>query len=179
MSDKETTPSDLNLLIARMNDLARQIGEMEPDDPLRAVRLQELYTLTELRKSRTTEKAERNGKVNGDGKLPATPVVKKPKNVSIRGSGTNEPAPLGDDRLAFLMAVRMPLGEYAEFMKAVDASSRAAAILKNACYQREMADGRFEQFMEIACTEEELKNLLNLANRYCPAAAPFLQTYNL
>ena len=62
MSDNKTAPSDLNLLIARMNDLARQIGEMEPDDPLRAVRLQELYTLTELSKSPKSEKAEKNGK---------------------------------------------------------------------------------------------------------------------
>ena len=34
-----------------MNDLAREIGEMEPNDPVRAVRLKELYTLTELSKS--------------------------------------------------------------------------------------------------------------------------------
>jgi hypothetical protein len=51
MSDNKTTPSDLDLLIASLNDLAREVGEMEPDDPLRAVRLKELYTLTELRKS--------------------------------------------------------------------------------------------------------------------------------
>ncbi|MGE5058890.1 MAG: hypothetical protein ACM3N3_06540 [Betaproteobacteria bacterium] len=67
MSDNNTTPSDLDLLIASMNDLAREIGEMEPDDPRRAVRLQELYTLTELSKSLRTEqnkimeKAEKNG----------------------------------------------------------------------------------------------------------------------
>ena len=67
MSDNNTTPSDLDLLIASMNDLAREIGEKEPDDPRRAVRLQELYTLTELSKSLRTEqnkimeKAEKNG----------------------------------------------------------------------------------------------------------------------
>jgi hypothetical protein len=54
MSD--TTPSDLDLLIASMADLAREIGEMEPDDPVRAVRLNELYTLTELTKSLKTER---------------------------------------------------------------------------------------------------------------------------
>jgi hypothetical protein len=54
MSANHTTPSDLDLLIASMNDLARKIGEMEPDDPLRSVRLQELYTLTELSKSLKT-----------------------------------------------------------------------------------------------------------------------------
>ena len=54
MSDNKTTSSDLDLLIASMNDLARKIGEMEPDDPVRAVRLKELYTLTELSKSLNT-----------------------------------------------------------------------------------------------------------------------------
>lgn len=56
MSDNTTTPSDLDALIASMNDLARQIGEMEPDDPVRAVRLKELYTLRELSKSIETAK---------------------------------------------------------------------------------------------------------------------------
>ena len=55
MSDNKTTLSDLDLLIASMADLAREIGEMEPDDPVRAVRLKELYALTELSKSVKTE----------------------------------------------------------------------------------------------------------------------------
>lgn len=55
MSDGKTTPSDLDLLISSMDDLAREIGEMEPDDPVRAVRLKELYALTELSKSLKTE----------------------------------------------------------------------------------------------------------------------------
>ena len=58
MSDNKTTSSDLDLLIASMNDLARKIGEMEPDDPVRAVRLKELYTLTELIKSLNTQPKE-------------------------------------------------------------------------------------------------------------------------
>ena len=58
MSDNKTTPSDLDLLIASMADLAREIGEMEPDDPVRAVRLKELYTLTELSKSLKTQPNE-------------------------------------------------------------------------------------------------------------------------
>lgn len=56
MSDNKTTSGDLDLLIASMNDLARKIGEMEPDDPVRAVRLKELYTLTELSKSLEPER---------------------------------------------------------------------------------------------------------------------------
>ena len=65
-------------------------------------------------------------------------------------------------------SVRMPVHEYDEFVKAVDASSRAAVILKNACYHRETTDGQFERFMEIACTEEELKILLNLGKSLLP-----------
>lgn len=52
MSDNKTTPGDL--LIERMADLAREIGEMDPNDPVRAVRVKELYTLTELSKSLKT-----------------------------------------------------------------------------------------------------------------------------
>jgi hypothetical protein len=55
MSDNKTTLSDLDLLIASMADLVREIGELEPDDPVRAVRLKELYALTELSKSVKTE----------------------------------------------------------------------------------------------------------------------------
>jgi hypothetical protein len=43
MSDNKTTPTDHDRLIASMNNLARKIGEMEPDDPLRAVRQRALY----------------------------------------------------------------------------------------------------------------------------------------
>jgi len=93
MSDNKTTPSDRDLLIARMNDLARQIGEMEPDDPLRAVRLQELYTLTELSKSLKTERNKNIEKAEKNGELTATAneqLRSKPaKEVSThrRGAG--------------------------------------------------------------------------------------------
>ena len=55
MSDNKTTPSDLDLLIARIDDLAREIGEMDPNDPLCAMRVKELYTLTQLSKSLQTD----------------------------------------------------------------------------------------------------------------------------
>jgi tRNA A37 N6-isopentenylltransferase MiaA len=47
----------LDLLTKSTNDIAREIGEMDPNDPLRAERVKELYALTELIKS---PKAERN-----------------------------------------------------------------------------------------------------------------------
>lgn len=69
---------------------------------------------------------------------------------------------------------RLSLSEYDNFVKALDPSSRAAEILKNACFRREMVAGEFERFMEISCTEDEQKMLVDLANRYYPAAAPFV-----
>ena len=47
----------LDLLTKAMNDIAREIGEMDPNDPLRSERVKELHALTELSKS---TKAERN-----------------------------------------------------------------------------------------------------------------------
>ena len=45
--------SGLDLLTKAMNDIARQIGEMDPDYPLRPERVKELYALTELIKKQT------------------------------------------------------------------------------------------------------------------------------
>lgn len=47
----------LDLLTKAMNDIAREIGELELTDPLRPERIKELHALTELSKS---TKAERN-----------------------------------------------------------------------------------------------------------------------
>ena len=47
----------LDLLTKAMNDIAREIDEMDPNDPLRSERIKELHALTELSKS---TKAERN-----------------------------------------------------------------------------------------------------------------------
>ena len=47
----------LDLLTKAVNDIAREIGEMDPNDPLRSERIKELHALTELSKS---TKAERN-----------------------------------------------------------------------------------------------------------------------
>ena len=52
----------LELLAKATNDIAREIGEMDPDDPLRPERVKELNALTELIKS---TKAERNKLIYG------------------------------------------------------------------------------------------------------------------
>ena len=52
-----THGAGLDLLTKAMNDIAQEIGEMEPNDPLRCERIKELHALTELTLS---TKAERN-----------------------------------------------------------------------------------------------------------------------
>ena len=47
----------LDLLTKATNDVAREIGEMDPDDPVQPERVKELYALTELIK---LTKAQRN-----------------------------------------------------------------------------------------------------------------------
>ena len=47
----------MDLLTKATNDVAREIGEMDPDDPVRPERVKELYALTELIK---LTKAQRN-----------------------------------------------------------------------------------------------------------------------
>lgn len=42
MSDKTVAPSSVEVLIKSMDDIAREIGKMDPDDPVRAERLKEL-----------------------------------------------------------------------------------------------------------------------------------------
>ena len=51
MSDNRSAPLSLELITNVMNELAREIGIMEPDDPKRASFLKELSLLTQLRRS--------------------------------------------------------------------------------------------------------------------------------
>ena len=57
MSDTNTTPTTLDLLTQCMNDLAQEIGQLDPDHPLWAERIKELHTLREII---DTFKTERN-----------------------------------------------------------------------------------------------------------------------
>ena len=50
MSDSRSVPVNPELITNTMNELARQIGIMEPDDPKRASYLKELSALTQLRR---------------------------------------------------------------------------------------------------------------------------------
>ena len=57
MSDTNTTPTTLDLLTQCMNDLAQEIGQLDPDHPLWAERIKELHTPREII---DTFKTERN-----------------------------------------------------------------------------------------------------------------------
>jgi hypothetical protein len=48
MPDTKTEETSLALLNAQMDQLARQVGKLEPDDPKRAELVKEIFRLTEL-----------------------------------------------------------------------------------------------------------------------------------
>ena len=51
MSDTKAQPPSVELITNCINDLAREIGVMDPDDPGRATVLEELSLLTQLRRA--------------------------------------------------------------------------------------------------------------------------------
>jgi hypothetical protein len=58
MSDNNVAPTAFDVLFKSMDDIAREIGEMDPDDPVRAERLKELFALKELNRSLKSETNE-------------------------------------------------------------------------------------------------------------------------
>lgn len=73
------------------------------------------------------------------------------------------------------VSIHIPIPQYDNFAKSINPTSRAAEILKNASYHRESKNGHFERTMEIWCTSDELKMLVQLATQYCPEVAPFFR----
>jgi len=73
------------------------------------------------------------------------------------------------------MRVSIPIRQYDIFVNTINPSSPAAEILKTAGYHRETKNGRFERTMELSCTADELKMLVQLATQYCPEVAPFFR----
>ena len=51
MVDKQSVPSTFEMLNKSMDEIAREVGGMNPDDPVRAERLKELCALTQLTRS--------------------------------------------------------------------------------------------------------------------------------
>ena len=55
MSDNKTASGTYDMLNKTMDEIAREIGGMNPDDPVRAHRLQELCALSQLTRSLKVE----------------------------------------------------------------------------------------------------------------------------
>ena len=55
MSDTKSQPLSVELITNCINDLAREIGVMDPDDPGRATVLEELSLLTQLRRGENSQ----------------------------------------------------------------------------------------------------------------------------
>ena len=73
------------------------------------------------------------------------------------------------------VSIQIPIRQYDIFVKTINPSSPAAEVLKNAGYHRETKNGRFERTMEISCTADELKMLVQLATRHCPEVTAFFR----
>jgi len=73
------------------------------------------------------------------------------------------------------MRVSIPIRQYDIFVKKINPSSPAAEVLKYAGYHRETKNGRFERTMEISCTPDELRMLVQLATQHCPEVTPFFR----
>ena len=73
-----------------------------------------------------------------------------------------------------IVLITFTLPHYDVLLDNVDRSSRAHAILRNGCIERQQnGDEHVERTMKILCDVEEARLLLGLAKQLCPdAAAP-------
>ena len=55
MIDKQSVPNTFEMLNKSMNEIAREVGGMNPDDPVRSERLKELCALSQLTRSLRAE----------------------------------------------------------------------------------------------------------------------------
>jgi hypothetical protein len=69
----------------------------------------------------------------------------------------------------------MSLPQYDQFFALCDPPSREYAILKNGVIVRRPKEDHFERVMEIDCTVEEAKLLLDLATQCYPAVVPNIE----
>ena len=72
------------------------------------------------------------------------------------------------------LTVAIPLAHYDRFVGLLEPTSRAAELLKNACFFKEPKDHDFDRFMAVCCKEDELDFLIELANRLYPDVVQFL-----
>lgn len=68
----------------------------------------------------------------------------------------------------------MPLEPYDGFVKKLEPSSRAYAIMLNGCIDRLTTEGRSVGAMKILCHIDEATMLLDIAKQVHPDAAPYI-----
>jgi hypothetical protein len=71
--------------------------------------------------------------------------------------------------------IEMSLPQYDHFFALCDPVSREYAILKNGVIVRRPKEDHFERIMEIDCTVEDAKALLDLARQCYPAVVPDIE----
>ena len=69
--------------------------------------------------------------------------------------------------------VKMPLDTYLGFLGRFPLSSRGYAVLKNSIIERTLTDNY--SIVEMFCEIDDLKLILERANRFYPLAAPYLE----
>ena len=70
------------------------------------------------------------------------------------------------------ITIEMPLEPYDLMLRSCKQSSKEFRILKSGCIDGDRA-GRI---MQILCDEEQMRAILNLADRVCPHAVPAIRT---
>ncbi len=71
------------------------------------------------------------------------------------------------------IVVKMPLDTYLGFLGRFPLSSRGYAVLKNSIIERTLTDNY--SIVEMFCEIDDLKLILERANRFYPLAAPYLE----
>ena len=71
------------------------------------------------------------------------------------------------------IVVKMPLDSYLGFLGRFPLSSRGYAVLKNSIIERTLTDNY--SIVEMFCEIDDLKLILERANRFYPLAAPYLE----
>lgn len=70
------------------------------------------------------------------------------------------------------ITIELTLQHYDRFLSWCSPNSREHAVLKNGVIVRRPKGDRFERIMEIDCTVEDAKALLELAKQLCPIVVP-------
>lgn len=74
------------------------------------------------------------------------------------------------------ITIEMPLEPYDLMLRSCKQSSKEFRILKSGCIDGRPDGDRAGRIMQILCDEEQMRAILNLADRVCPHAVPAIRT---